>query len=306
MELPSVIYLIGYGRSGSTILNIMLGQHPDIFSAGELRNMTTRAWQKNEYCSCRNKIQSCPFWSEVMKLWLSDVGQNGLSEYARLQSQETIFQPLPEIQFQFGSKKDSWNTYLSMTDSLLAAIKKISGKNYISDSSKLPGRALAMFGHMDSQSRIIHLIRDGRGVAWSLRKAYAKDVRQGIERSMSGKSVLRTGLSWMATNLASERVCQRAGKGREIRLRYEDLVTSPEASLQSIGNSLNLSFDGVIERIKQGDALDPGHVVAGNRLRMSNQIKLTPDTGWKTALPSGDIRAFQLMCGWLQRRYGYT
>lgn len=229
-----------------------------------------------------------------------------MSEYARLQNQESLFQPLPEIQFKFGSKKISRNTYLSMTDELLKAIKKISGKNYISDSSKLPGRALAMFGHMNSQSRIIHLTRDGRGVAWSLRKAYAKDVRQGIERSMSGKSVLRTGLAWMATNLASERVCRRTGNGREIRLRYEDLITSPEASLQRIGDSLDLSFDGVIERIRQGDELDPGHVVAGNRLRMSNQIKLAPDTSWQTALPSGDVRTFQLMCGWLQRRYGYT
>ncbi len=306
MDLPSVIYVIGYGRSGSTILDIILGQHPDIFSAGELRNMTTRAWQNNEYCSCGSTLQSCPFWSEVMDLWLSDVGQNGLYEYTRLQSQESFFQPLPEIQFRFGAQKESWQTYLSMTEALLAAIKKVSGKTYISDSSKLPGRALAMFGQMDQQSRIIHLVRDGRGVAWSLRRSYAKDVRQGIERSLKGKSVLRTGLVWMATNLASERVCRRTGKGREIRLRYEDLVTNPAASLQRVGDSLDLDFNTVIERIDGGEDLDPGHVVAGNRLRMSNQVKLRPDMGWKTSLSPRDLRAFQLMCGWFLRRYGYT
>ena len=83
MKLPSVVYIVGYGRSGSTILDIILGQHADIFSAGELRNLTTRAWQGNEYCSCQSSLQSCPFWSEVMALWFSDIGKNGLDEYAR-------------------------------------------------------------------------------------------------------------------------------------------------------------------------------------------------------------------------------
>ena len=133
-----------------------------------------------------------------------------------LQSQESIFRPLPEVQFQFGARKRDLETYLSMTESLLAAIKRVSGKAYVTDSSKLPGRALAMFRRTNAQSRIIHLVRDGRGVAWSLRKSQAKDVRQGVERSVGGKSIMRTGLVWMMTNLASERVCRRRGEGRDI------------------------------------------------------------------------------------------
>ena len=33
---PTIIYIAGYGRSGSTVLDIMLGDHPRIFSGGEL------------------------------------------------------------------------------------------------------------------------------------------------------------------------------------------------------------------------------------------------------------------------------
>lgn len=306
MDAPSVIYVVGYGRSGSTILNIMLGQHPDIFAAGELRNLTTRAWQSNEYCSCQNNVQSCPFWIEVMDSWLGEIGKDGLEEYARLQRQEETFSGLPELQFKFGAASSEIETYLAMTDALLKSVKTVSGKPVIADSSKLPGRARAYFGHAHQQSRIVHLIRDGRGVAWSLRKAYNKDVRQGIERKMAGKSVLRTGLMWMATNLAAERVCRRTGNGREIRLRYEDLVTQPEASLEQIGVGLGLDFSGVIEKIAHGEELDPGHTVAGNRLRMATQITLKPDTDWKQSLSPQDRKSFQLLCGWLQKRYGYV
>ena len=96
----------------------------------------------------------------------------------------------------------------------------------------------------------------------------------------------------------------RGGEGHQ--LRYEDLMTDLEGSLRTIGDGLDLSFDAVTEQIQRGDELDPGHVVAGNRLRMANQIKLRPDTDWKSSLSAGDIRTFQLMCGWLQRRYGYS
>jgi hypothetical protein len=45
-----VVYVIGYGRSGSTVLGVLLGNHPAIACGGELINMVQRAWLTPEYC----------------------------------------------------------------------------------------------------------------------------------------------------------------------------------------------------------------------------------------------------------------
>ena len=62
---------------------------------------------------------------------------------------------------------------------------------------------------------MIHLVRDGRGVAWSLRKPYAKDERAGFERALAPRPVLRTALRWATMDLAAEQVCRRLGDGHD-------------------------------------------------------------------------------------------
>jgi hypothetical protein len=61
-----VVYITGFGRSGSTVLNITLGQHADVIATGELGNLSRRVWHSDEYCSCGARVRSCPFWSAVV------------------------------------------------------------------------------------------------------------------------------------------------------------------------------------------------------------------------------------------------
>jgi hypothetical protein len=80
-----LIYITGYGRSGSTILDILLGQHEEIFGMGELSTMCRHVWLNNEYCACGARIQACAVWASVMSDWLS----NGIEikEHLALQKQ---------------------------------------------------------------------------------------------------------------------------------------------------------------------------------------------------------------------------
>ena len=36
---PTVLYIAGYGRSGSTVLDMLLGTHPRIIGGGELTHL---------------------------------------------------------------------------------------------------------------------------------------------------------------------------------------------------------------------------------------------------------------------------
>ena len=59
-----VIYIMGYGRSGSTFMDILLGNHKDFISVGALSNFFD--WEINDgICACHQSFNNCQFWKKV-------------------------------------------------------------------------------------------------------------------------------------------------------------------------------------------------------------------------------------------------
>jgi hypothetical protein len=51
LENFQVFYIASAGRSGSTLLDIILGNSKEVFSCGELTNLFSSCHLNNEYCS---------------------------------------------------------------------------------------------------------------------------------------------------------------------------------------------------------------------------------------------------------------
>ena len=96
-----VLYIAGYGRSGSTVLDMLLGSNPHMISMSELTHIFD-FWEINSECSCGKPFRECDFWNrvfenidttgaakatrriQVMPLWLSAVFQRReRKQYAR-------------------------------------------------------------------------------------------------------------------------------------------------------------------------------------------------------------------------------
>ena len=77
-----VIYIMGAGRSGSTVLDTVLGNHFQIESVGELANLPKFAWINGEYCACGERGNACLFWEEVRLKWMQRCGIEDISDYA--------------------------------------------------------------------------------------------------------------------------------------------------------------------------------------------------------------------------------
>jgi hypothetical protein len=92
-ETPvKVLKVAGLGRSGSTILDVVLGNHPQIESVGEVGNLIRTGWISREslrgidpkrirrpLCTCGRRLdvpyveapeEACPFWSGVRREWV--------------------------------------------------------------------------------------------------------------------------------------------------------------------------------------------------------------------------------------------
>jgi hypothetical protein len=153
---------------------------------------------------------------------------------------------------------------------------------------------------------VVHMVRDGRGVAWSLSKSYAKNVKAGLQRELKPKCVSRTSLRWTMINLAAEHLRRVAGPDNYIRVRYEDFAADPVTQLNRIGGMIGIDLGPIGEGLRRGDAVNPNHQIAGNRLRMNSTIKMEKDESWRSQMPEPKQRTVSRLCGWLLRRYKYA
>ena len=62
-----MVYIAGSGRSGSTILDNILGQIGGWASAGELRFLWERGVLGDRLCGCGERFSVCPFWTQVLR-----------------------------------------------------------------------------------------------------------------------------------------------------------------------------------------------------------------------------------------------
>jgi hypothetical protein len=65
MDKFKVIAISGSGRSGSTLLSLLLSQDASVFNLGQMRHLW-RAYDSNEPCTCQHPLQQCPVYSEFM------------------------------------------------------------------------------------------------------------------------------------------------------------------------------------------------------------------------------------------------
>lgn len=301
--LPKVLYIAGYGRSGSTLLDIALAQHADVFGAGELLTMTRHVWPRNEYCGCGERIADCEIWSKIMARWRAARGDDIVQAYtARQDKFEAILSP---FHAPLRRRSAAFDAYAEDSRAMFRAIAAESGCGVVVDSSKNPGRALALSQVPGLDVHVVHLVRDGRAVAWSMSKQYDKDLKAGVQIALRSKSPARTAVRWSLINMATESLRLRLGRARFSRLSYEGFTHDPAGAFAALGADLGLDLAPIGAAIAAGEPIKPAHQMAGNRLRMKSEITVSHDSAWADKMPQRQQSAVQRICGWQLRRYGY-
>ena len=298
-------YIMGAGRSGSTVLDCILGNHDRIESVGELCNLPDSGWLNGEYCSCGQPGNVCPFWQAVRRQWAQRVGHEDVEGFSARQRRYGRFLAVPCLLKDRNSNSARFREYCRETYAVFKAIQSVSGKPIIVTSSKGPARALALSMVPGLDVRLIHLVRDARGVAYSSAKAFKKDITGGVQWDLSSVPVWKTALLWGLYNVESECVRRMMKPSASIRLRYEDIMTEPAAALRRIGVLLDVDAAPLVQRLDDGGDFGFGHAVAGNRVRMAGKIRLWHDQQWKSHLTAEQKRTVCRLAGLIMSRYGY-
>lgn len=305
MEKLLFVFLTSAPFSGSTLFSILANSHPQIVTVGEMSGLVKSEDPDGYFCSCGKPIKLCPFWKSVAqqmagrgfafdpasfdtRIW---IGTGNLTRRVLNSSfGSTVLEDLRDLIAQSIPVHRGRLRYLIDRNKALArAIVAVSGKSVFFDASKTASTVRHLSRECDLDFRIVHLVRDVRGIVWSRRRH-------------KGEVSWRTSVKrWMRTNSNIERQLSRLTADRWLRIRYEDLCASPSETMNNFFAFCGLQVHDVTARLSSEE-----HHIIGNRMRLADASEIRTDDSWRRALTMEERKGIVEMAGSMHRRYGYA
>ena len=281
---PPAPFVVGVGRSGTTLLRLMLDAHPELAIPAET-HFVPELLERERECSDPRELAAAIVASRA---W----GDFGLA---------------PEELYEATASGRGAADVLRAFYGLCAAAR---GKPRWGD--KTPGyvkRMRPIAAGLD-EARFVHLIRDGRDVALSRRS-----------RGMGADKPIADVAELWRRRIENARKQAKRLRGRYLELRYEDLVADPETALRRVCELVDLGYDPAMltyheaggERIGElGDlaAREGRRERTQEERQAAHALAAKPPTEkrtevWRTEMPAAEREEFERVAGPLLADLGY-
>jgi hypothetical protein len=251
-EPVKLVYVMGAGHSGSTILGITLGNCDGFFYAGELEEWLMTS--ERPRWGARDRQE---FWSAVRR---------------RVTGAEEIFGAEANRSIERSSSSfrvDRWPTrrrirpaYRRVAVELARAVADVAGARYVIDSSHFPLRARELRELPEIELYLIFLVRDAREVvASNTRELSPHEVAETRWRRLTMNADL-----WL-TQLLCLRTFASHPVDRRIFVRHEDFLDDPAGVTRQI-----LAMLGSRAPLPDLQALNVGAPLQGNPLIRADTV----------------------------------
>jgi Sulfotransferase family len=303
-----IAFIGGCGRSGSTLLDLMLGEFPGFFSAGEVRFIWQRGLVENQLCGCGAPFNECPFWTAVGREAFGGWDKLSGDDMAALERAVDRHRYIPFLIAPglWPGYRRRLARYTDVLSRLYKGIERVTGAAYIIDSTKDPPFAFLLRRVPGLDLRVVHLARDSRGVAFSWTKRVRKPEQVETAAYMNTYHPVEMGFRWIVYNLLFH-LLERLGVPR-LFMRYERLVTSPRVEMERVARHLDEEIREEHFAFLHGNSVDlrVHHTVSGNPMRFERgSISLHPDDEWRTRLKPVHKRLVSIFTFPLLLCYGY-
>jgi hypothetical protein len=304
-----VLYVGGLGRSGSTLLDRLLGQVPGFEAVGEIVYLWDHSLGRDHDCGCGKRFRDCPLWTAV--------GEEAFGGWSRVDAEGTLaLQRRVDHTYRVPLLVAPWlrpafardlRDYASAMGRVLAAVRDVSGAQVVVDSSKYPAPAFVLRRAPEVDLRVVHIVRDPRGVAHSWGRTVRRPEQQGsvqefMPRWAPGLSARR----WVTSNLLMQALGLLGVP--VLRLRYEDLVRDPAAALRRVIDFAGVPLDDAsLAFLEPGAAqLGPNHTADGNPMRFTTgRVEIRADEAWRSRMEPAARRTVERRTWPLRLLYGY-
>jgi hypothetical protein len=304
MERRRVLYVVGTGFNGSTLLSFLLNAHPQIATVGEATG-PYELWedQRTYPCSCGKTLADCGFWREVgsrMETRGFSFGPNRWDLRFRvspnrvahqLLSQSLRNNALDRLRDRLVLGVPGWRAKLVGTarrnETFFESVLEVTGKRVFLDATKDPVRARYLLRLANLDLRVIHLARDSLGFVSSYVKNHGAPLGSAVR-------------AWNRSVGHANRLPALLPSGRFLRVRYEDLCRSTDAELARIA-----CFAGLEPWRGPIDFRASDHHVIGNRIRLASSGEVVLDQSWRERLTNEQVGEIERRTARKRQLLGY-
>jgi hypothetical protein len=290
------VFILSDMRSGSTLLDQLLGAHPLIQSAGELHWLAAYATQdRTQYdpahelnCTCGFSVPRCPFWMAVE----AEMGRplSTLRLRAELPGlQKRLLDRFPGLFRRRWLQK--WLAGARLAEDSIALnehLLDVSGRLHLVDSSKSTLRFRAIHDTRPASTRGIILKRDCRAIVHSKMKR--------------GHSLTSAAIGWRNKMQQIAALTADLPADHLHVLSYESLCQEPEQELRRLCTYLDVDFDGSM-LIRPATV---GHHIGGSPSQFDpSKSAIVLDTSYLHAFDSVQLDQIAQIVGDVPERWGY-
>lgn len=285
-EKLTVLYVACSSFSGSTLLSFLLNNHPKMVTIGH-----TTGWAFGEdeefSCSCGRPLNECPFYRSIedafdaagLKFDIRSFGTDyRLSDSARINDLLVGCPPrLRSSRFELARDRivgriPGWSATLRQQGKanyvlMKAALDHANADVYV-DNSHRPHRLRQLRRTDAFDIRVLHLVRDIRGVVLSSMKRTSLDARLASQ-------------VWMGEQANALRISKEFPN--RMLVHYDDLCEDLDDTLGRIH-----AFAGLEPAPFCGDFKQSEHHILGNQMRLRDG-KVSRDTKWQSELSASDL-----------------
>jgi hypothetical protein len=266
------IFVIGFQRSGTTLLQSLLGAHPRIAAPPELHFILRVAYFGDYFGDLAEDRNLRRALHEALNPPVAILSECGFDEDALFERVRT------------GSR-----TYAGLFAAVMADYAERNGKARWAEKtpSQRPDDIYNLFPH----ARVVHVIRDAReAVASSLEMPWERRRAAAVARDLRHFT------------LESVERGRRAGPSQYLQVRYEDLAREPQAVLRLICTFIGENYDErMLDPARRGQALMP----SASWQAQAGQAIAPVASKWRAKLSAADRVRVQAITRDLLAPYGY-
>lgn len=303
----SYVCMPGSPFTGSTLLGLLLNEHPACASIGAATGLIWKVDLSTYACSCGRLFRECEFWRHIEASTaalghpVSVLQKNFWNTHLRLShnrflnallvrslgfdrvndARDAVVDRIPDVRRAVADM--GWNTW-----SLATAVLERTGKRVFVDTSRDHQRPKYLVRHPLLDVKVIHLVRDARGNSASLMK------HAGIDAATAARQ-------WTHYNVEAARVRRYLPQESWMMLHYEELCADPEGALDRLSG-----FLGVEPARLNPDPRDPNRHVIGNPMRLKALSEIREDLSWQTRLSRGELETIARIAGPTSRTLGFN
>ncbi len=280
------LFACGVPRSGTTLLQRMLNNHPELAVA--------------------NDTHFIPRALELADKSLLDVAKSGVpipltaTLAAQVRDYHRFYRlGLDEREFDFVSNQAA--TYQELVSGLYSLHAQKANKSLAGEKTPDYLRRLDVLHGLFPAAKLIHLLRDGRDVALSLRQWAKPDKGPGRIALWNEQPIAVCALWWRWLVIAARKQAAQLPPASYCEIHYNHLVHDPAESMRSLCQFLQLDYSDQMIDYHRGKTKSNGSLSA-------KSAWLAPQSGlrnWKTDMASDELELFEALAGDALVEFGF-